>query len=305
MMTNIIKTLVKIIILFIPFVIAFGIPFYLLFNRNFKVEGTSNDAISPRNNTTEAAPESPSNPSGKAFLFDRLPYSLFTTFMLILGEMKYPHTVFKYQPLPHPGISYVIYIIFCVCMPIIIKNLLIGLSVGDVNRILQTAKMEQHSMQVELLLELERATPRKVLRKIWVSYYVEFPNRKKTWKQKLMEFGSPKRTTSNQDSYVNPALLAITEQVNKLTKKVDQQEERFRNILRILNRMDGRLAEMSNNRPQGGGVGNAETVSHEEEDDDPDMAPEVNRETPPFRRGFRRTTTSHRQPDEYKHTTSV
>ena len=258
--------------------------------------------INPRNNTTEAAPETTSNSSDKGFLFDRLPYSLFTTFMLILGEMKYPHTVFKYQPLPYPGISYIIYIIFCVCMPIIIKNLLIGLSVGDVNRILQTAKMEQHAMQVmndyvfvalallpfcpfallsfcpfvllpfcpfvllpfcpfallplplpfcpcpylcpfalaltfalltasflqqvELLLELERATPRKVLRKIWVSYYVEFPNRKKTWKQKLMEFGSPKRTTSNQDSYVNPALLAITEQVNKLTKKVDQQEEK-------------------------------------------------------------------------------
>jgi transient receptor potential cation channel subfamily A protein 1 len=104
------------------------------------------------NNTTVATATvpstGPSNSSDKEFLFDRLPYSLFTTFMLILGEMKYPHTVFKYQPLPHPWISYMIYIIFCVCMPIIIKNLLIGLSVGDVNRILQTAKMEQHAMQV-------------------------------------------------------------------------------------------------------------------------------------------------------------
>ena len=60
------------------------------------------------------------------YLFDCLPYSLFTTFMLILGEMKYPHTVFKYQPLPYPGISYVVYVIFCVCMPIIIKNLLVS-----------------------------------------------------------------------------------------------------------------------------------------------------------------------------------
>ena len=60
------------------------------------------------------------------YLFDYLPYSLFTTFMLILGEMKYPHTVFKYQPLPYPGISYVVYVIFCVCMPIIIKNLLVS-----------------------------------------------------------------------------------------------------------------------------------------------------------------------------------
>ena len=50
--------------------------------------------------------------------------------MLILGEMKYPHTVFKYQPLPYPGISYVVYVIFCVCMPIIIKNLLVSTNVS-------------------------------------------------------------------------------------------------------------------------------------------------------------------------------
>ena len=39
--------------------------------------------------------------------------------------------------------------------------------------------------KVELLLELERATPRKVLRKIWVPYCVEYPNRKRTWRQKV------------------------------------------------------------------------------------------------------------------------
>ena len=52
--------------------------------------------------------------------------------MLILGEMKYPHTVFKYQPLPYPWISYVVYVIFCVCMPIIIKNLLVSKNCLDV-----------------------------------------------------------------------------------------------------------------------------------------------------------------------------
>ncbi|XP_078360427.1 transient receptor potential cation channel subfamily A member 1-like isoform X2 [Oculina patagonica] len=223
MMTNIIKTLVKIIILFIPFVIAFGIPFFLLLRERFRNE--SNEATK--------------------YLFDYLPYSLFTTFMLILGEMKYPHTVFKYQPLPYPWISYVVYIIFCVCMPIIIKNLLIGLSVGDVNRILQSAKMEQHAMQVELLLELERASPRKVLRKIWVPYCVEYPNRKRTWRQKLVEFGSPKRHSASQQTYVNPALLHITEKVTKLADKVDQQEDKLQNIIRLLGRLDQRLTEMA------------------------------------------------------------
>ncbi|CAH3142085.1 unnamed protein product [Porites lobata] len=222
MMMNIIRTLVKIIILFIPFVIAFGIPFYLLLRD-----------------------KSPEESNEKTYLFERLPYSLFTTFMLILGEMKYPHTVFKYQPLPYPWISYVVYIIFCLCMPIIIKNLLIGLSVGDVNRILQSAKMEQHAMQVELLLELERATPRKVLRKIWVPYFIEYPNRKRTWIQKLVELGSPKKHTATQQTYVNPALVQINEKVTKLTDKVELQEDKLQNIIRLLGRLDQRLTEMS------------------------------------------------------------
>lgn len=42
-----------------------------------------------------------------------------------------------------------------------------------------------HSFKVELLLELERATPRKVLRKIWVPYCVEYPNKRRTWRQKV------------------------------------------------------------------------------------------------------------------------
>ncbi|XP_067037370.1 transient receptor potential cation channel subfamily A member 1-like isoform X2 [Acropora muricata] len=224
MMTNIIRTLVKIIILFIPFVIAFGIPFFLLLPKRTEPGGST---------------------ASTRYLFDHLPYSLFTTFMLILGEMKYPHTVFKYQPLPHPSISYVVYIIFCLCMPIIIKNLLIGLSVGDVNRILQSAKMEQHAMQVELLLELERATPRNVLRRIWAPSCVEYPNRKRTWRQKLVEFGSPKRHSATQQTYVNPALVQINEKISKLTNKVELQEDKFQNIIRLLGRLDQRLTEMN------------------------------------------------------------
>lgn len=62
----------------------------------------------------------------KSYIFDSLPISFFTTFMLILGEMKYPHTVFKYQPLPYPWISYAIYMLFGICVPIIVKNLLVS-----------------------------------------------------------------------------------------------------------------------------------------------------------------------------------
>lgn len=100
-------------------------------------------------------------------------------------------------------------------------------------------------MQVELLLELERATPRKVLRKIWVPYFIEYPNRKRTWIQKLVELGSPKKHTATQQTYVNPALVQINEKVTKLTDKVELQEDKLQNIIRLLGRLDQRLTEMS------------------------------------------------------------
>ncbi|XP_032228539.1 transient receptor potential cation channel subfamily A member 1 isoform X2 [Nematostella vectensis] len=292
MMTNIIKTLIKIIILFIPFVIAFGIPFFLLLKKDYYEDSdtttsstnTNNNITAPNStNSTAAAPQTAQRKTDTQFLFDELPYSLFTTFMLILGEMKYPHTVYKYQPIPNPWISYIIYIIFCVCMPIIIKNLLIGLSVGDVNRILQTAKMEQHAMQVELLLELERATPRRVLRKIWVAYFVDFPNRNKTWKQKLMEFGSPKRTAANQETYINPALLSISDNVQNLTAKVEQQEDKLKSIVRLLNRMDSRLTDLASTagprQPPALERSTPELSTQSDPPSDPPGDPDNNRET--------------------------
>ena len=43
----------------------------------------------------------------------------------------------------------------------------------------------------------------------------------------LVEFGSPKRHTANQQTYVNPALVQISDKVTKLAEKVDQQEDKL------------------------------------------------------------------------------
>lgn len=43
----------------------------------------------------------------------------------------------------------------------------------------------------------------------------------------LVEFGSPKRHSANQQTYVNPALVQIGDKVTKLGEKVDQQEDKL------------------------------------------------------------------------------
>ena len=45
--------------------------------------------------------------------------------------------------------------------------------------------------------------------------------------QQLVELGSPKKHTATQQTYVNPALVQITEKVTKLTDKVELQEDKL------------------------------------------------------------------------------
>lgn len=47
------------------------------------------------------------------------------------------------------------------------------------------------------------------------------------FRAQLVEFGSPKRHTANQQTYVNPALVLISDKVTKLGEKVDQQEDKL------------------------------------------------------------------------------
>ena len=51
----------------------------------------------------------------------------------------------------------------------------------------------------------------------------------------LVEFGSPKKHSANQQTYVNPALLQISDKVTKLADKVDQQEDKSVTLSFVIN----------------------------------------------------------------------
>lgn len=55
---------------------------------------------------------------------------------------------------------------------------------------------------------------------------LEVPNGSGLIILQLVEFGSPKKHSANQQTYVNPALLQISDKVTKLADKVDQQEDK-------------------------------------------------------------------------------
>ncbi|KAA3680817.1 transient receptor potential cation channel subfamily A member 1 [Paragonimus westermani] len=93
--------------------------------------------------------------------FQYMGLSMFKTLMMMLGE--YEHTATLIAPLTgnspvsvhYPAITLFFYVAFVFLVPIILMNLLIGLAVGDIEQVRQTAVQRLISQQVYWLADLE------------------------------------------------------------------------------------------------------------------------------------------------------
>lgn len=68
------------------------------------------------------------------------------------------------------SLAYVMFVIFCLLMPIVVLNTLIGLAVGDIETSRKNAAFKQIHIQMELLVQLETALPPWFLSLIQVTY---------------------------------------------------------------------------------------------------------------------------------------
>ncbi|XP_058054410.1 transient receptor potential cation channel subfamily A member 1 [Anopheles bellator] len=157
MFLEILQTLIKVLTVFSILIIAFGLAFYILLS---KVE----------------------EPQVNHLSFSSIPMSLVRTFSMMLGEMDFVGTYV--QPvhagdLPFPLPSFVILCLFMILMPILLMNLLIGLAIGDIDRVRRNAQLKRLAMQVVLHTELERKLPQMWLEMVDKMELIEYPNEKK------------------------------------------------------------------------------------------------------------------------------
>eukprot|EP00055_Hartaetosiga_balthica_P004582 m.12207 g.12207 ORF g.12207 m.12207 type:complete len:1107 (-) comp3966_c0_seq1:1200-4520(-) len=89
----------------------------------------------------------------ESYFFHKPSRSLMKTFIMMTGEFEY----IDYFPstLEYPTIPYFMFSIFVFVMPIILMNLLVGLAVGDIQRILDNARLTRRKLRVQDLLPLE------------------------------------------------------------------------------------------------------------------------------------------------------
>jgi len=218
MLFVVLKTLGKVAIMFCILIFAFALVFQMLLSReanavafNMTLNGTLLEEI-------EKDP------------FGRLDLSIIKVVAMTIGEIEYTR-FFTDQQLFSPTFSRVVFLTFCVMMPIVLMNLTIGLAVGDIDSIQQNAEYKRLSVKIEVIHNFKEKLPLWLLHRLHQSESVRRPNMKaKTMFQKIKGLGD--RLVSGKTKYsVEDAERNLADHLtNIFNSKMKEQDKRINSL---------------------------------------------------------------------------
>uniref|UniRef100_A0A8C5JPR5 Transient receptor potential cation channel subfamily A member 1 n=1 Tax=Junco hyemalis TaxID=40217 RepID=A0A8C5JPR5_JUNHY len=181
MFWEILRTLIRIAVVFFFLILAFGLSFFVLL-------GSQQTYSTPL-------------------------LSVMKTFAMMLGDINY-HDAFLdpllSSELPYPFLSYTVLIIFTLLIPILLMNLLIGLAVGDIAEVQKYAALKRIAMQVNLHTNLEKKLPFWFLSRVDQESITVYPNRPRYCGFMMIEFS---------DVYLFVCLLFRLKDISTLLEK--------------------------------------------------------------------------------------
>uniref|UniRef100_A0A673H037 Transient receptor potential cation channel subfamily A member 1-like n=1 Tax=Sinocyclocheilus rhinocerous TaxID=307959 RepID=A0A673H037_9TELE len=208
MFGGIIRTLLCIMILFIFLLLAFGLAFYALMLHQDE--------------------------------FSSISLALAQTFVMTVGELNYQSTflnAYENGRMAFPGVTYFIFVIFVLLMPILLMNLMIGLAVGDIAEVQRNAELKRIAMQIDLHTALEEKLPYWFLKRVDKPTITIYPNKcKKVLMQALIEgeIQNRVRTRLNLCSRQGgPLERELHKQKNRL-KAMSCMLEKQHNLLKLI-----------------------------------------------------------------------
>ncbi|XP_053198303.1 transient receptor potential cation channel subfamily A member 1b [Scomber japonicus] len=149
MFGEIMKTLVRIVMLFLYLMLAFSLAFHALMLNQKE--------------------------------FDSVPLAVMQTFVMMVGELNYQNNfldAYLKHELPFGLLTYFIFVTFVLLMPILLVNLMIGLAVGDIAEVQRNAALKRIAMQIDLHTALEDKLPYWFMKRVDKPYITIYPNRK-------------------------------------------------------------------------------------------------------------------------------
>ncbi|RDD38683.1 Transient receptor potential cation channel subfamily A member 1 [Trichoplax sp. H2] len=149
MLRNVLVTFLKIITVVVIFIVAFSFVFIIL----AKTED----------------------------VFSTFPLTMVKVLVMMVGELDYNDTIVK--AISSGRISYpnnilllLMFVIFIFLMPILLMNLMIGLAIGDIDKIQKNAILGRLAIQIDFLDDLERSLPTWLRKKLYSSSVVRRPH---------------------------------------------------------------------------------------------------------------------------------
>ncbi|XP_067049297.1 transient receptor potential cation channel subfamily A member 1 homolog [Acropora muricata] len=226
MFTSILYTFMKFFIIYVLFIIAFGLAFYTLLDD--KQSGFS----SP----------------GRSFV---------KTAVMMIGEFDFDDAFNSNVTVP--GVTWFLFIVFVIVMTLILMNLLIGLAVDDIKGVQEQAVLERQAMLVDLAMDVEKALPRKIRRRLLPDKETVRPNQYSGLKGLL--YGVP---ISAED--IKTALKPKKTPLERLNDKTEQLQETVEGLKYRLKTMQFNQEEL--HKMLGGVVKKLEAVVEGDDDDD-------------------------------------
>ncbi|CAG5119034.1 unnamed protein product [Candidula unifasciata] len=214
MFMEILKTLVKVLLIFSMLNIAFGLAFYVVMSHEVNKART------------------------------HWYMSVYHTFIMLL-ELDYQSTYSdplqdsNDLSLHFPTVTFLLLIIFILLMPILLTNLLIGLAVGDIEAVQREARLKQLATQVSFHSGAESVS--KYLRGLTDERLKFYPNKFSTvWMMvysKLVSGGEvyTRDTYATEgDTVVNSQLAKTNTQLNDIQNKLDKNIALMNQIMKRL-----------------------------------------------------------------------
>ncbi|XP_072234361.1 transient receptor potential cation channel subfamily A member 1-like [Leuresthes tenuis] len=195
MFGEIMKTLVRIVTLFVYLMLAFSLAFHALM-------------LNQRE-------------------FNSVPLSVMQTFVMMVGELNYQSNfldAFLKNELPFGVLTYLIFVNFVMLMPILLVNLMIGLAVGDIAEVQRNAALKRIAMQIDLHTALEDKLPYWFMKRVDKPSIIIYPNRKCT-RNFMSQMISGEEEKNEVWSRVQSKSKSCTFVENELTKQKSRMKE--------------------------------------------------------------------------------
>ncbi|XP_074649063.1 uncharacterized protein LOC141904378 [Tubulanus polymorphus] len=199
MFTAVFKSAIKMLVIVFFFICAFGSAFYIVM--------------------------------GKLPVFETFEENTVTVMIMTLGEINYMDSFVHSDlgPFKHDG--FILLVVFVIVMPIMIMNLLVGIAVGDIDKIQKNAYFKRLAMQFQMISDIETTFPRSLQRKVHFKTHTIRPNSDMSCfsRCRAQLFGTTKSTR-----FIQEEDEVDSDRLKSIVQEMASQKNRLRGLQRLL-----------------------------------------------------------------------